>query len=198
MKIYDISQEVFGSAVYPGDPAPEKKEVLRIENGAVCNLTAFGMCAHNGTHVDAPFHFYADGKTIERIPLEKMVGMCYVALHKGDLSADHARAILDAARAFDPDAAKRILLKGDATVTLQAAEVFADADIFLLGCESQSVGDAKAPMPVHMVLLGKEVVLLEGVRLNQVPENNVYLLNAAPISLAGSDGAPCRAILIKL
>ena len=67
MKVYDISQEVFGCAVYPGDPKPERKIVLKMSEGAVCNLSAFSMCAHNGTHVDAPLHFCADGKSIDRI-----------------------------------------------------------------------------------------------------------------------------------
>ena len=52
--IYDITQPLFECEVFPGDPRPEKKVVLRIENGDACNLTAFSMCAHNGTHVDAP------------------------------------------------------------------------------------------------------------------------------------------------
>ena len=57
MKIYDISQEVFSCCVYPGDPKPEKKTLWATEKGDLYNLTAFSMCAHNGTHIDAPFHF---------------------------------------------------------------------------------------------------------------------------------------------
>ena len=64
--LYDISQEVFSCNVYPGDPVPEMIPKMRTSEGAVCNLTAFSMCAHNGTHVDAPFHFLQDGKTIDR------------------------------------------------------------------------------------------------------------------------------------
>jgi len=52
-------------------------------------------------------------------------------------------------------------------------------------------------MQVHLILLSREVVLLEGIRLSGVL-TGAYLLSAAPISLAGSDGAPCRAILISL
>ena len=70
MKIYDISQEVFGCAVYPGDPSPERQVMLSISEGKMCNLTAFNMCAHNGTHVDAPYHFINDGKKIDEISLE--------------------------------------------------------------------------------------------------------------------------------
>ena len=57
MKIYDISQEVFSCEVYPGDPVPEKTALKSMQEGEVYNLTAFSMCAHNGTHIDAPFHF---------------------------------------------------------------------------------------------------------------------------------------------
>ena len=69
MKIYDISQELFNCKVFPGDPSPERKVLNSIENGGLYNLTAFSMCAHNGTHVDAPFHFIKDGKTIDQISL---------------------------------------------------------------------------------------------------------------------------------
>ena len=79
MKIYDISQEVFGCQVYPGDPAPERNVLSSMEKGEVCNLTAFSMCAHNGTHIDAPFHFIKDGKSVDAICLEAFVGMAYVA-----------------------------------------------------------------------------------------------------------------------
>ena len=54
MKLYDISQEVFGCKVFPGDPSPAKETKMSISAGEICNLTAFSMCAHNGTHVDAP------------------------------------------------------------------------------------------------------------------------------------------------
>ena len=78
MKIYDISQEVFTCQVYPDDPMPEKKILKSMENGEVYNLTAFSMCAHNGTHIDAPFHFIKDGKMVDEISLEACVGMAYV------------------------------------------------------------------------------------------------------------------------
>ena len=81
MKIYDISQEVFSCAVYPGDPQPEKHTLYSTQAGDLYNLTSFAMCAHNGTHVDAPFHFLPGGKTVEDLPLDHFVGACYVARH---------------------------------------------------------------------------------------------------------------------
>lgn len=191
--IYDITQELFSCRVYPGDPKPVCERVLQTANGDICNLTKFSMCAHNGTHVDAPFHFIGDGKTIDQVDLSSFVGDCYVGTKNGDVSADDAKALLAAAK--EAGAAERILIKGEAVVTKEAAEVFSEAGILLLGNESQTVGPLEAPMEVHLILLGKGIVLLEGIELSKVPEGR-YFLSAAPLNLGGADGAPCRAYLI--
>jgi len=196
MKIYDISQEVFSCEVYPGDPTPEKKVLKSIEKGEVYNLTAFGMCAHNGTHIDAPFHFIKDGKTIDEICLEAFVGMAYVAEHQGIVTGKDAVEIIEKAKMQNQEASKRILLKGDVEISLEAAKVFASSDILLLGNEPQTIGPQNAPMAVHLVLLGANVILLEGVRLGEVSEG-VYFLSAVPLNLSGADGSPCRAVLIS-
>jgi arylformamidase len=147
--------------------------------------------------VDAPFHFFADGKTAESIPLDKTMGFCYVtAPLTGELTASHAKAILTKAKNINSEEAKRILLKGDAVVSEEAAQVFAEAGIALIGTETLSVGPVDAPMAVHKILLGAEVALLEGIRLTEVNEGS-YFLSAAPLSLKGSDGSPCRAVLIE-
>ena len=197
MKIYDISQEVFNSKVYSGDPKPEKNILSSILDGDSYNLTAFSMCAHNGTHIDAPYHFIKDGKTIDEISLEVFVGMCYVAEHEGVVSSDDAIKILEKAKKHSVEVSKRILIKGQAEVSLEAAKVFAESGILLLGNESQTVGPEDGPMAVHLELLGVNVCLLEGIKLSEVPEG-VYFLNAAPLNLKGADGAPCRATLIDL
>ena len=196
MKIYDISQEVFGCEVFSGDPAPQREAICSMQNGDLYNLTAFSMCAHNGTHIDAPFHFINDGATVEKLDLGKTVGFAYVVTHKGEVTADDAEKMLADAAKLNAQAAKRILIKGDATVTIGAAEVFASAKIHLVGNESQTVGPIEAPMQVHLRLLGENVILLEGIRLLGVPDG-VYFLCAAPLSLGGSDGAPVRAILVE-
>ena len=195
MKIYDISQEVFSSCVYPGDPVPTKNVLRSIEQGEVCNLTAFSMCAHNGTHIDAPNHFINDGKTVDKISLESFIGMAYVVEHSGIVTKEDAVTIVEKARKIDLEAAKRILIKGDVEVSLDAAKVFSKSGILLLGNEPQTVGPKSGPMAVHLELLTADVVLLEGIRLNEVKEG-VYFLNAAPLNLSNSDGAPCRAVLI--
>lgn len=123
--------------------------------------------------------------------LNTFVGDCYVARHEGDVTGKDAAAILQKA-----EGVPRILIAGPATVTPEAAEIFTNAGICLLGNESQTVGPENAPMQVHKILLAKDIALLEGVVLTDVPEGK-YFLSAAPLCLAGADGAPCRAYLIE-
>ena len=191
MKFYDISQEVFSCRVYPGDPKPERQILSSTDRGELYNLTAFSMCAHNGTHVDAPFHFLPEGETLEKMGLEHFAGDCFVARHQGDVTAPAARGILEKAGGTE-----RILIAGDATVTAEAARVFAEGKLLLLGNESQSVGPETAPMEVHKILLSRGIALLEGIVLTGVSEGR-YFLSAAPLNLAGADGAPCRAFLVE-
>ena len=193
-KIYDITQNIASCRIYPGDPAPDIRQVQSIAGGDDCNLTHFSMVAHSGTHVDAPMHFIDGGRDLGQMGLEPFVGPCYVARREGDLSADDARRILDEARRNG--VSERILVAGPVTVTEEAARVFAWAKLLLYGNESQTVGPFEAPRAVHLIMLGAEVALLEGVRLDGVPEG-VYMLHAAPIALLASEGAPCRAYLIK-
>ena len=196
MRIYDISQEVFSCRVYPGDPKPERTVLQNMSDGAVYNLSAFSMCAHNGTHVDAPLHFFSGGKSIDQVDPDRFIGYAYVAEHEGPILAADAQRILKTAGECDIRAAERILVKGKAVVTAEAAKVFAAEGIKLFGNESQTVGPEDAPMEVHLIMLGAEIVLLEGIRLAEA-EEGVYFLHAAPLNLGGAEGSPCRATLVS-
>ncbi len=192
MRIIDISQELLSCNVYPGDPRPTLTKLKSTDEGELYNLSEISACVHNGTHIDAPFHFLPDGNTVEKIPLDAFVGECFVTRYNGDLNAEDAKKILP-----DADGAERILIGGKVTVTADAARVFADAGIKLIGNEGISVGPDDAPMEVHKILLEKNVVLLEGIVLEGVSEGK-YFLSAAPLNIRGADGAPCRAYLIEL
>lgn len=192
MKIYDISQEVFSCTVYPGDPAPYCKKENSIKDGDGYNLTSFSMCSHNGTHVDAPCHFIDSGYGVEKIPLESCIGPCFVCCRDGIISDSDAKEIIKLA---GENSSRRILIKGDGILSEEGAEVFADSGILLIASESQSIGPLNAPAAVHKILLSENVVLLEGIRLNDVEEGH-YFLSAQPLNLKGSDGSPCRAVLI--
>lgn len=192
--IIDISQEIRNCKVYPGDPKPIVTKLSDISKGDMYNLSSFSMCAHNGTHVDAPSHFIKNGKSIDMIPLERFVGDCIVISTNNLITKDVALEILTKAKFEGVD--QRILIKGDGVVSEEAASLFAENNIWLIGTESQSVGPADSPKKVHEILLSKNVVLLEGINLKNVCDG-VYFLCAQPLNIEGIEGSPCRAILIK-
>lgn len=163
---------------------PPMQEILTISLPFPCVLTTVPMWM-------PPFISLEREKTVDRMDLCTYVGDCYVARHRGNVTAADARSILK--KAGD---ARRILIAGKVTVTAEAAEVFAASQICLLGNEGQTVGPENAPMQVHKILLGRNISLLEGVVLTEIPEGR-YFLSAAPLNLAGSDGAPCRAYLAE-
>ncbi|MBQ7374835.1 MAG: cyclase family protein [Clostridia bacterium] len=195
MKIIDISQELLNCEIYDGDPSPKITRLTDMEAGDIYNLSALSLCVHNGTHIDAPKHFIKDGAAVDEIPLDTLIGRCFVACGHGNITAEDAEDIY--ARAESENAEKRILIKGDVTVTEAAARVFAEKRLLLLGNEGQTVGPKDSPMAVHLALLGAEVILLEGIVLEDVTEG-VYLLNAAPLNIKGCEGSPCRAWLMEI
>ena len=175
--IIDISRELFSAEVYPGD----KKPRLIVRKKSYGNLSEIECGVHNGTHMDAPRHFVAGGGDIENIALDKCIGKCAVVSSVTD-------GIKAAASGF-----KKIILRG-CNLTANDAEAFSGVD--LIGIDSQSFGDSEDTAAVHRILLGRGVVLLEGLILDNAPDG-VYKLIALPLKLAGADGSPVRAVLVK-
>jgi arylformamidase len=190
MKIYDITQEVFTCRTYPGDQVPAFTRVSDMGQGAPCNVTVFSMNAHNGTHLDAPFHFVKDGKTVEELDLYRCVGDCTLKAFESQPTAEELREVLK-------DSEKKVILKGPVTITMDLARIINEFGLELIGVESQSAAPMDAPLNVHRELLGQEVVLLEGLNLEEVTDGK-YFLMAAPLKLGGSDGAPVRALLLDM
>jgi len=195
MKIYDISQEVFGCSTYHGDPSPKREVIFSMKDGYLYNLSAFYMCTHNGTHIDAPAHFLKNGATIDQLPLEKMVGTAYVCYHNGLVTGEIADRFMREARNECGDDIRIILIRGRAAISFEAAQVFAYDGVQLLGCEFQSIAAGNLVIPVHRLLLDKGVLILEGLRMDFVNPGK-YFLCATPLNLGNCEASPCRAILI--
>lgn len=189
MKIYDISREVFSAAVYPGDPIPNQENILAIKDGACCNLSRLELGSHSATHLDAPLHFIPNGKGVEEIDLQKCIGKCKVISRQGYVGEKDIEEVIS-------DGCKKLLIKGEIEIGLGAARSIAEHELELLGVEGTTVGTTDTSQEIHRVLLNKEVVIVEALNLQKVPDGD-YLLFAAPLKLAGVDGSPCRAVLIS-
>ena len=95
------------------------------------------------------------------------------------------------------DGTKKLLLKGHILLTPQAACVCAGAELDLIGVEDQTVGDQDTQKEIHQILLGAEIVIVEGLVLGEVPKGE-YFLAAQPMKMADLDGSPVRPVLMEM
>ncbi len=191
MKIIDISRNLFSAVPYPGDPAPKRDIVRRIDMGDECNVSGFYASCHTGTHMDAPLHFLEDGDPVERIDPARCIGACAVVEARGLLTgADIDR--------MTPLPERRILLKGGgkAFLTQSAAFALAQAGAVLVGTDAQSIGAPADECPPHRELLGAGIPILEGLDLSGVGSGR-YRLIALPLRLDGAEASPVRAVLLE-
>ena len=189
MELIDISRELLGAPVYPGDPPPALEALCRVEWGDMCNTSALRACLHNGTHLDAPLHFFPGEADAASLPLDACIGECAVVEGEGVLLGDQAERLLDG---LPP----RVLFRGEMLLSPSAAFVLADAGIKLVGVEAASVAPPESAAAVHRQLLGSGTVLLEGLDLSGAPAGR-YFLFAPPLKIAGADGAMTRAVLMR-
>ena len=190
--IIDISGGLLESAVYPGDPEPVLRQVKSVKNGDGYNLGKITAGLHNGTHIDAPLHFFDDGESIDEMDLETFVGPCAVIeVPAGILTG------ADIEKLF-PRSCERVLLKGRGKAFLHpsAASEIAFRQCRLLGIDASSIEKPESDGAAHRCLLGENVALLEGLDLSEVKEGE-YFLAAQPVKIEGAEASFCRALLIK-
>lgn len=207
MTLYDISLTISEELpTWPGDPAIRLKKISQIDQGDQANVTHLSAPVHMGTHVDAPDHFLGNGKTVEDIPLEYLVGPALV------LQVDSPKTITapDLASMEIPDGVERILFKTNNSEfwktnnhTFQkdfvalgpdAAEVLVKRGVKVIGLDYLSVAAFDQPAPTHKILLEADVLIIEGLDLSRIDPGD-YQLYCLPLKIAGSDGAPARVLL---
>ena len=192
MYIYDISRNIFDTSPYEGDPETYSEFVKSIDSGDEYNLSMFSMSSHTGTHIDAPFHFYPNGKRVNEIRPAVFYGKCSVITTDRILTGQDMERIL-------PKCRKRLLIHtmGEGGIETSAANVIEDSDLVLIGIDRRSIGADFDNERTHLALARGDVVILENVDLTGIDDGNDYILSAFPIRLDGLEAAPCRAILFE-
>jgi arylformamidase len=208
MTLYDISLTYTEDLpTWPGDPTIQLKQISSIEDGDMANVTHLSMCAHSGTHVDAPDHFLGNGKTVESIPLEMMIGPAAVV----EIPAEGTITTADLISAQIPAGSKRILLKtansenwAAGNMVFQedfiapdgeAAKYLVELGVEVIGVDYLSVAPFTDPEPTHKTLLEAGVLIIEGLDLSGIKPGE-YTLYCLPLKIGGSDGAPARVLLM--
>jgi arylformamidase len=209
-RFIDISVPLHaGLPVWPGNPSVSIQQVMRMADGQMANVSHMELNVHSGTHIDAPLHFIDGGKTTAEIDLNRLLGSCQVVSFEGqaDITAEGLE------RLNLPAGVKRLLFKTDnsgkwadpshafdtgfTALTLDAAHWIVDRGIELVGIDYLSIQRFEDPFDTHVVLLEKEVVILETLNLSGV-EPGAYNLICLPLSAQGVEGIPARAVLEKV
>jgi len=212
MRIHDITVTIRAgqTPVWPGDPQVERTLIWQIGERSTANVSHLALSAHTGTHVDAPVHFIAGAAAVETLDLNMLIGPCRVCtietggkhIGAGDLTSlalppSTRRLLLKTANSRLWARSPAVFQNDFVALTADAAQWIVDHRIGLIGIDYLSVEPLEnAPPIVHRTLLGAGVILLEGINLTDVPPG-AYTLVCLPLKIAGSDGAPARAILIE-
>jgi arylformamidase len=207
MTILDISTPLReGFPVWPGHSPVRFTTTESHEAGNGVHLTHLSFGAHTSTHLDAPLHFIADGGLVTGLDLNTLIGRCHVVHYPGDgpipVSFFEAQAL--------PDPIERLLLKCNrnagkleqatffedyAALSIDAAQYLVDRGLKLIGTDYLSIGPFHHGNPeVHRILLGTQVIIVEGLDLRRV-EAGPYTLVCLPVALP-LEGAPCRTVLL--
>lgn len=209
MKFYDLSVPISDKLpVWPGDPSISIKRTGKLEEGSPVNVSQIQMGTHTSTHVDAPYHFLRDGRKVDELELERLIGPAWVADCRG---AEMVTAeVLDEANV--PQGTTRLLLltdnarhwddphhefdKGFVAIAKSGAEWMVARGIVLVGLDYMSADAFDSDgSPAHHTLLPQGIIIVENLDLRDVPPNREYELICLPLKLAGSDGAPARVVL---
>jgi arylformamidase len=206
LKIHDASIPLYpGMLKWINDRHVELEQEDSIKNGDAHNLSRLTCSTHIGTHIDAPYHFTEEGKTVDRVSLHDLIGEALVVQINADtITADELRDI-------DFPTFKRILFKTRNSELLKseefntdyvaldysAAELLVTNNVRMVGIDYLSIEKYGAKEhPVHQLLTGNDVIIIETLDLSTV-EPGAYFLVALPLKLKGCDGAPARVVLIE-
>lgn len=210
-KIHDITVAISAeSPIYKGDPGVEINSFKAIANGSSANVSQISLGVHTATHVDAPNHFIDGAKRVHELDPNKLVGPCrvievptdVVAIepeHVGDLSG--VSRVLFKTQNSSFWATPELGFRTDFSyLTPATAKLLVDNGIVLVGIDYLSIEKSGSPgHPVHITLLEKEVVILEGVDLREISAGD-YELICSPLKYDGAtgDGSPARTFLREI
>lgn len=199
----DVTMPMYeGMVGWPGDEPFAVRADRRIAHGDGCNTSCLTLHTHTGTHIDAPWHFVEMGNRLHEIEAELFFGKALVV----DVSG---KGVITARDIPENAILPRVLFKTDnsafpvdnkfrkhyVALTAEAAQRLVEQGVKLVGIDYLSIGPYKEPGHLtHFILLGQNIVVVEGLRLAEVPPG-VHSFVVLPLPLQGLDGSPCRAFI---
>ena len=215
---YPLSPEM---PVFPGLPPDEFISLSRMKSGGEANTSLVRHPLHNGTHVDAPSHFYDGGRSIDQIPIADFIFSRPLVIRKNlakgellqpeDLAASgsmlrSADILLLCTGYHACRAATAIYVDDFPALSIEAAEMIRTdllnvkaVAIDTLSIESCTRGP-KAGFAVHKTLLDgdlyrtRPLLIFEDVNMGPILEKTISRIFAFPLRLAGLEASPVNMI----
>ncbi len=194
--------------VYPGDPPFEMREVSSPAGDDPARVSAFNICAHTGTHLDLPAHFFAGQPTLESLPPENFI-LPALLTDNGESESVGPQTIVNSgarpgeALLIRTTNSRSGVLTGSefrrdyVYLTPDAAAASVELDLALVGMDCFCVDRfGNADYPSHKILLSAGVLILEGIGLAGA-EPGRYTLAALPLKISGAEASPVRAVLLR-
>ena len=202
--IYDITRPLTpNTAVFPGDTPVSLKQVMRMQDGDSCNVSALTMSVHAGTHIDAPLHYSKEGIGIDQVALDTVIGQARVAsfdvahvITKADLLQQDLRSVQRLlVHTWGSNTPHHFFDTGFVHVDPEAADYLGEIGLKLIGMDTPSVDEVSSKtLPAHLTFLRHNIIIMENLCLTNVPDGD-YELIALPLKISGCDAAPARVLL---
>lgn len=205
-KIFDITLPINRELpIWPGDPDVMIEITEKISEGGKANISSINIGSHTGTHIDAPFHFNDRGVTVDRLPLNLLIGRARVI----DIGSDKIdKSIIES---MSIDGIERVLfktmnsnryskefIKDFVALTPDGASLLVEKGVRVVGIDYLSIeAYGSKEHDTHRILLSSGVIIIEGLYLKDIKPGE-YELIALPLLLEGGDGAPARVVLREM
>ncbi len=204
----DVSLLIHEDMIFwPSDPKFVLERVSEISKGNNANLSKVSMGLHTGTHIDTPYHFLGEGKTLEEIDISRFYGIVKVFEIRSE-----EKILLKDIENLNIERNDIILFKTKNSLLLQektfhenyvglsleVAEYLGNKEIKAVGIDYLSIGPkGEEGRRVHKALLSKEIGIIEGLDLNNVSSGKYFFI-ALPLKIKGGEGSPVRALLFPI
>ena len=206
VKYYDLSANISEELVtFPGDPQFKSEDINSLEKGSKFHLSEIHLGNHTGTHIDFPSHVVKGGKTRNDFPIESLIGHGLIvevpnnesSITKGFIKK---QSILENDFVFFKTSNSKLSKNGKFTnnyvyIEPEAAEELLKTGVKIVGIDYISVDKYESEdLPVHKSLLSNDVLIIEGLELNNIPIGRckIYIM---PMKINKMDGLPARVIV---
>lgn len=207
-KIHDISVTLGVESIdYPGD-TPYNRNLIMNSGDSFCNLSRLEMSCHSGTHLDVPYHFYANGRTLDDFSVTDFIKRVHVieimdSIQVNESEVDWSRISPGDGVLFKTRNSREGLVKSGKFISDYvylspgSAKKITECGASLVGIDYISIEKFGVDnFRSHLEVLGENVIVLEGINLENVSAG-IYTLMCLPLKLSGADASPVRAILIE-